>query len=180
MTSHADFPLTSMARLWYRQGAYLRVWRCRVALWWTERRPQTPICGCRGSSRGSSSKWCMMTSQATMKCISHLTLARVQRSASVFDQKIEWWPSTGIPVVTQLSYKLAVCPSASEDRACWPAYTTFVYLLAFPADIGRKPALPAHGSRQRIYAGAVMRTRRLKKRPTAQHGGASMECERRK
>ena len=48
--------------------------------------------------------------------------------------------------------------------------------LAFPADIGRKPALPAHGSRQRVHAGEN-RTRRLMKRPTAQHVGARMESD---
>ena len=51
----------------------------------------------------------------------------------------------------------------------------YIYILAFPADIGRKPA---RGSRQRLHAGesrlCVTRTRRLIKRPTVQHGGARM------
>ena len=29
----------------------------------------------------------------------------------------------------------------------------FINLLAFPADIGRKPASPARGSRQRLHTG---------------------------
>ena len=48
-------------------------------------------------------------------------------------------------------------------------------LLAFPADIGRKQASPARGSRQRVHTSPVKSTRRLMKRPTAQHGGARMD-----
>ena len=57
-------------------------------------------------------------------------------------------------------------------------------LLAFPAEIGRKPALPARAwepatrTRRREPASPVTRTRRLIKRPTAQHGGARVERDR--
>ena len=47
-----------------------------------------------------------------------------------------------------------------------------VNYIAIPADIGRKPATL---TRRREPALPVTCTRRLMKRPTAQHGGARME-----
>ena len=45
--------------------------------------------------------------------------------------------------------------------------------LAFPADIGRKPASPVRESRQRFHAGESGKpTRRLMKRPTAHNMAA--------
>ena len=55
-------------------------------------------------------------------------------------------------------------------------------ILAFPADIGRKPVLPARApwepatlKRRREQASPVTHTCRLMKRLTAQHGGTRME-----
>ena len=49
-----------------------------------------------------------------------------------------------------------------------------VIKLAFPVDIGRKPASPAHGSWQRLHDTPVTHARRLMKWPI-EHGGARME-----
>ena len=47
-----------------------------------------------------------------------------------------------------------------------PPHNAHTIWLAFPADIGRKPASQAHGSRQRLHTSeSRLRTRRLMKRP---------------
>ena len=68
--------------------------------------------------------------------------------------------------------------------------SVIIILLDFPADIGRKPALPARGSRQRLYASESQQHTCRREPAThtpaneaaniAQHGVARKEREERK
>ena len=54
-----------------------------------------------------------------------------------------------------LHQRLIRCPDSMQDIPDNTTYTIgdYTVLLALPADIGRKPASPARGSRQRLQAG---------------------------
>ena len=102
------------------------------------------------------------------------------RSADLADEYCSWTVFLSLTIVA-IGYgavRVNIIPfgALQVSNNCSKIYLLLNYQLAFPADIGRKPASPAPLTCWLELVLPATLTRRLMKRPTVQHGGARKKC----